>query len=119
MAGIVGRADVLACLLFLLAFLSYNRYVWLRMPLSVFTVMLFPGSFCYVCVCVCVCVASELLPERGGKLLGCEITVSFLETWHRKLSLSQRLGCCVFQLYSELCHSLLKGLLSQCWEDKL
>lgn len=25
--GIVGRADVLACLLFLLAFLSYNRYV--------------------------------------------------------------------------------------------
>ena len=72
-----------------------------------------------VCVCVCLCVASELLPERGGKLLGCEITVSFLETWHRKLSLSQRLGCCVFQLYSELCHSLLKGLPSQCWEDKL
>lgn len=28
MAGIVGRADVLACLLFLLAFLSYDRYVW-------------------------------------------------------------------------------------------
>ncbi|XP_011949742.1 PREDICTED: transmembrane and TPR repeat-containing protein 1 isoform X7 [Cercocebus atys] len=26
-AGIVGRADVLACLLFLLAFLSYNRYL--------------------------------------------------------------------------------------------
>ncbi|XP_027007329.1 protein O-mannosyl-transferase TMTC1 isoform X1 [Tachysurus fulvidraco] len=66
-SGIVGRADVLACMLFLLAFLSYIRSVSACSESDCFPSMASP---CSLALCVLLGTSSMLVKETGVTVFG-------------------------------------------------
>ncbi|XP_029455859.1 protein O-mannosyl-transferase TMTC1 isoform X2 [Rhinatrema bivittatum] len=85
--GIVGRADVLACLLFLLAFLSYNRsvahhFVGEHFPSTASPFFLLLSLLLGTC--------AMLVKETGITVLGVCLLYDFFVLCRRKVNLSNR-----------------------------